>query len=411
MTNRTPARSNPHRKPVRGLATVRLVAFALLGAVAAVGTFGVVSAPQSAAITTPYVVIAANDLGMHCGQSDYSEMLILPPYNTLRAQVIRRGAEPQIIRANTTVKYLVLNNTHSSDKTNFWDFSFPALGNPNPDVGVTGFGLQGTMIAEFPTDYGDYAATGIPITPIDDAGREVSYHLATVTAERAGVVVATTQAVVPVSTEMSCNLCHNTPGVSTATDILRAHDRLHNTTLEQQKPVMCASCHSDNALGAPGQPGISSLSSAMHSAHGPRMGQIQIDNTCYACHPGVRNQCQRDLHSARGMTCIDCHGGMAAVGNPARRPWIDEPTCASCHQGRRPDFEFEQPGKLFRDSFGHKGVKCISCHSSPHAVGPATTQSDNAQMILLQGTSGVLNDCTVCHINTPSDPFFHKIDD
>ena len=38
-----------------------------------------------------YVILAWNDLGMHCAQDDYSYFLILPPFNTLHAQVFERG--------------------------------------------------------------------------------------------------------------------------------------------------------------------------------------------------------------------------------------------------------------------------------------------------------------------------------
>ncbi len=393
------------RRSVRALAI-------FAGVVAAIGTSASVLAARWRHVSTPYLVLAANDLGMHCGQSDYSEMLILPPYNTLRAQVIHRagGEDPELVTSGVTVKYAILNNTHSADKTNFWDFNFPALGNPLPDVGVTGTPLMGTMAAPA-GGAPDFSAVGIPITPLDDSGREVAYNIASITVEQNGVVVARTQAVVPVSTEMSCNLCHNTPGVSTATDILRAHDRLHQTNLESRKPVMCAECHSDNALGAPGQAGISSLSSAMHTAHASRVGSLNLANTCYACHPGVRTNCQRDVHSARGMTCVSCHGDLAQVGNPARQPWLQEPSCGSCHQARRPNFDFEQPGVLFRNAIGHSGVKCISCHSSPHAITPAVTQADNIQMNLVQDHSGVLNDCTACHSGGAPGPFFHRVGD
>lgn len=398
----------------RAFGARRWMAFLVIGAGATLAAAGALTAragARAATVTTPYLVLAANDLGMHCGQSDYSEMLILPPFNTLRAQVIRRsGGEPNLVTSGVTVKYAILNNTHSADKTNFWDFSFPALGAPMPDVGITGTTLQGTMAAP-PSGTPDFAAVGIPITPIDDSGREVAYNIATVSVERNGSVVASTQAIVPVSTEMSCNLCHSTPGVSTATDILRAHDRLHGTNLESRKPVMCAECHSDNALGAPGQAGVSSLSSAMHTAHASRMSTLNLTNTCYACHPGVRTNCQRDIHSARGMTCTSCHGGMAQVGAPTRQPWLQEPSCGSCHQARRPTFDFEQPGVLFRNAIGHKGVKCISCHSSPHAITPAVTETDNIQAGLIQNHTGVINDCTACHSNGPPGAFFHKVED
>lgn len=369
---------------------------------------GGVSAPARSGpgdVNTPFVVLGYNDLGMHCMNSDYSEIMVLPPFNNLHAQVLRRGEEPDIITSDVTVRYSIPDNTHSADKSNFWTYPQPALlGTPAPNIGVTGNGMSGVMAA---TAQGDWAVTGIPIVPIDDLGRESPYALATITVEQAGVIKAQTRAVVPTSTEMSCNLCHNAPGISTASDILSAHDRLHGTSLMSQRPVACAACHADNALGAPGQPGVPNLSAAMHGAHATRMGQVSLPVDCYACHPGVRTQCQRDIHLSNGMTCLSCHGDMAAVGNPTRRPWLDEPRCGSCHV--RQGFEFEQAGTLYKDSVGHGGVHCQACHGSTHAVTPTVTAADNAQAILLQGHPGVINDCLVCHTVQPGESFFHRV--
>lgn len=388
----------------------RIVSMAIvLGVVASLGG-GALLGMRAPELTGTHIVVGYNDLGMHCMQNDFSQMMILPPYNTLHAQVIRRGREPEIVQGgDATVTYQLPTNTHSSDKCNFWTFAPQLLGaNVPPDMGVAGFGMNGTMV--YQTGRKDYEATGIPVTPIDDDGRENPYPMALITARNDnGTVIAQTQAVVPVSWEMSCNLCHNTPGESTATSILKSHDRLHATQLMQNQPVMCAQCHSDNALGAPGQPGVSSLSAAMHNAHAPRMGQINLANNCYACHPGVRTDCLRDVHSERGMNCIDCHGSMEAVGAPSRRPWLDEPRCDSCHH--RAGFEFEQPGQLYRNSVGHGQVQCMTCHGSPHAMGPARTAADDAQAIRLQGHAGKINDCTVCHVTTPTEAFFHRVED
>jgi len=37
--------------------------------------------------------------------------------------------------------------------------------------------------------------------------------------------------------------------------------------LVDSTPVLCASCHASNALGASGKPGVSSMSNAMHGHH------------------------------------------------------------------------------------------------------------------------------------------------
>lgn len=358
------------------------------------------------AVTTPppspLVVLGYNDLGMHCMNNDFSEICVLPPANTLRATVIRRGSSPEILKENVVVNFSIPGNTRSDNKVNFWSYDQQLFGvNLPANVGLFGYGLAGQMARQAD---GDWGAPGIPITPVTDTGVYDPYQLATITA-RAGTMVGRTQVVIPVSWEMNCNACHNIPGISVATDILRAHDRLHNTDLEHQKPVLCAKCHADPALGAAGQPGISSLSHAMHGAHAARMGRMDRDNLCYSCHPGPRTQCLRDIHKSRGMNCQSCHGGMVQVANPTRTPWVDEPRCGSCHNV--PGHEYEQPGKLFRDSIGHNGVKCIACHGSPHAITPTTNPRDNVQAINYQGFAGTIQKCTVCHTTTPGDPFNH----
>ncbi len=364
--------------------------------------------PVVANILTPstMAVLAFNDLGMHCMGQDNSELMILPPYNNLRAQVIdRTHASPEIASSGITVRYTIPSNTHSADKDNFWTYANALLGvTLAPDIGLTGNGLSGSMV---PTGDNDWVATGIPITPIDDNGQENPYPLAMVTVLRNGIEVARTQAVVPVSWEMNCQLCHETPGISVATDILRKHDQLHGTSLESQKPVLCASCHSDNALGAPGVAGVSSLSAAMHGAHAPRMATANLAVDCYACHPGIRTQCQRDVHYSNGHNCNFCHGSMADVADPARRPWIDEPHCSNCHT--KAGFEFEEPGKLYKESKGHRGIHCGACHGSPHAITPTVMDVDNLQANAVQGHPGKINNCTTCHQTTPGDPFPHRL--
>jgi hypothetical protein len=106
---------------------------------AAVVASAVLCGWSPAAVNTPYVVFGYNDLGMHCMNADFSEMMILPPFNTLHAQVIQRGAEPSIITADVTVRYIIPGNTRAADKFNFWAHSYPTLGGaPAPDAGVAG---------------------------------------------------------------------------------------------------------------------------------------------------------------------------------------------------------------------------------------------------------------------------------
>ena len=83
------------------------------------------------------------------------------------------------------------------------------------------------MVTMSATGTNDWSAIGIPLTPIDDFGHEDTYSLASVTVEQNSTQDAATLAVVPVSWEIRCDLCHTTPGISVATDILQKHDNLH----------------------------------------------------------------------------------------------------------------------------------------------------------------------------------------
>lgn len=349
-----------------------------------------------------YVVVGWNDLGMHCMDPSFEDFAVLPPYNTLWAQVIRRGQEPQIVTEGVTVEYSIIDNTDSASKTNFWDYAQQLFNLPEPlppNIGLAGFGLSGEMHPA-----GDhFAAEGIPLTEYRDSDPTTPYpyQLAELVAKDSnGNVLATTQTVAPVSTEMHCEYCHadngrGNPDIATGVlkqNILTLHDQQEGTTLMAERPVLCAGCHGSNALNLPGQGDLPSLSLAMHGQH-----QTET-NDCYQCHPGPQTQCLRGTMAAEGMTCQDCHGNMSDVANPARNPWLDEPRCETCHGSTHG----EDPGALYRFSTGHGGVYCQACHGSQHAIYPTMQPNDNLQSIMLQGEAGTVEVCTVCHTNTPA---------
>ena len=119
------------------------------------GAVSINSTSQNVPINTPvpelalagqdgYAVFAINDLGMHCGDFDTRISSILPPFNVLHAQVIRKGAEPDILGEENGISVVysaasntvdpVLGGTSPSGKpllssltagkvykTNFWD--------------------------------------------------------------------------------------------------------------------------------------------------------------------------------------------------------------------------------------------------------------------------------------------------
>lgn len=343
-----------------------------------------------------YVVFAWNDLGMHCLNPSYDTAVILPPYNTIWAQVIKQGNPPQIVTSGLTAVYKITNNTYSYGKRSygqFWDFvqqlfgisleKDKGLNLSDPDIHN---GLSGTMQVK-----GDhFQADGIPVTPVDDDNVWDPYQIAEITIkDENGNVVAQTKTTVPTSDEINCAKCH---GENAFLDILQKHDSMHQTNLVSQKPVLCASCHPSPALGV--MSGTASyLSKAVHGAHADR------NAACYDCHPGQKTSCNRSIaHTDADGNCTNCHGDLANVANSiatgGRVPWVNEPKCSTCHTNVP---EVDTGNELYRNAKGHGNVYCAACHSSPHAMVPSNQESDNYQAIQYQTVAKTIGSCGVCH--------------
>ena len=338
-----------------------------------------------------YIVLGWNDLGMHCSNQDFSKFAILPPYNNIYSQVIKQGDannDPEIVTDGFNVDYEIPGNTYSVGKTNFWSYEDQLFGVSLEDnIGLTGAGLTGSLS---PLD-NHFVQDGVPLTPYtdDNLSTEDPYQLGQISVyDSMNNLLASTQPVIPVSNEINCvsSGCH-----SSEMDILYEHEDEIGFD-PNNTPILCAECHSSNALGTPGTPGLGSLSEVIHGEH------AEETNNCYKCHPGPETQCHRGVMYEQGMTCQDCHGSVQEVAQSisnGREPWLEEPSCGAldCHG---PDYA-EEPGLLFRQSKGHGGLYCSACHGSPHAILPSTNARDNIQNIALQGYAGILSDCKVCH--------------
>jgi hypothetical protein len=394
-----------------------------------------------------YVIVAWNNLGMHCYDPDFSSIAILPPYNTLVAQVIKVGDPPQIVTSGVTVEYSFPDNTFSvgrrgrSDKTNFWQYAEALFGvSLPPNIGLTGKGLAGTM--DLAPDGVSFVAEGIPLTEIRDQDavtrKPYPYQKALIVAKDAGnpkKALAELTVVAPVSTELMCVNCHADdmdattkyfpdvqPTGKVETNILTLHDYLNadnyavylkdypellaKTPLMDHQPVLCAWCHGSNALGAPVVGDIKNLSNAMHGHHNPDNAPDITPDTdgCYNCHPGPKTQCLRDTMSQNfALNCTNCHGDITVVAlNP--NPWLNEPKCSNtgCHGA---GYDTSLP--LYRESQGHGGIYCEGCHDSTHAIAPSREANDGIKFNQLQGHPGTLSGCTVCHATKPDTMFQH----
>ncbi len=367
-----------------------------------------------------YALLGWNDLGMHCYNLDFQDIAVLPPYNTLWAQVIKRGDPPQIVTQGISVSYSFPDNTISSTKTNFWDYANKLFGiTLAKDVGLKGKKLADVMDINL-TGTPHFIAEGIPLTEYTDKdlANRYPYQKAQMVAKDLATnqTLATLTVVAPVSTEMHCETCHASgkdPGGNQSRptlNILALHDGEEGTNLLNNRPVLCASCHSSNALGLPGRAGLPSLSNAMHQKHAGRVPNST--DGCYSCHPGPSTKCMRDVMSqnvtskldpTRKMNCIDCHGTMDQVGQNTS-PWLNEPRCDTCHT----DPKYAQNNALYRFSTGHGGVACEACHDSTHAIATSREPNDAIKFIQLQGHAGTLSDCTVCHLTKPTSGGPHQ---
>ena len=395
-------------------AWIALIVVLVIGALASLALFVAAGSPSGTSVpaaASRYVVLTWNDLGMHEYNQDFQDMSLLPPGNTLWAQVVRVGDPPHIMTAGITVTYQMVDNSYSVGKSNFWTYAQQLFGVALPvNIGLKGKGLAGMM-----DPVGDhFMAEGIPLTEFRDSAPTTPYpyQLATIIVHDAATGAELTRATVvaPVSTEMHCDYCHfNTAfGISTGkteTNILTLHDQRnlsnypanHAGPLMGRRPVLCAECHASAALALPGVAGLRSLSAAMHSRHSSAVSST-LDG-CYSCHPGPTTRFLRESMSSLGIDCITCHGDMTQVSqNPS--PWVNEPRCdsAACHSS----IQFQQNQPLYRNSTGHGGVYCEGCHDSTHAIAPSTQPNDAIKFIALQGHAGTLNTCTVCHSTQPT---------
>ena len=353
-----------------------------------------------------------NNLGMHCMDSDYSVFSILPPYNTLEAQLIVGGRLITNLCAYTVAYQAVADpsgslNTTSQGKGNFYQFTPQLYGAFPVDLGLAGFAMPGTNntpqgmafdLVNSGARVNWFRAEGIPLTPYDDAGMKNPYPMMRIIAhDPLSRPIATNDIVLPVSDEMDCRACHASgsdpnamppdgwvwaanPERDFRLNILRSHDwsrfqgvpltypailatngfnvqGLYRTVVADGKPVLCAKCHLSEALPGTGVAGIPPLTQSVHGFHAgvvdPDLG-IPLDfeaarGACYRCHPGSATKCLRGAMGA----AIASNGTMAMQ-------------CQSCHGPMSTVGSANRIGWLNEPS-------CQNCHTG-------TASSNNGQI-------------------------------
>lgn len=381
------------------------------------------------------IVLASNDLGMHCVCPSFSKFMILPPYNTIRAQVIRKnGEDPQVLGASSGIRvaYSIGENTDASLSAdpNYqdWMTNAPKLGFkafPVKDASghiqspLTGAKLAGNMAAK---SQGWWEAVGIPVYPdasslstakpmIDPLGgpNRNPYLTGNIKVyNSSNTLLAQTSVTVP-SAFGGCCSCHlgvatqlGYPGTSQGS--FEAMGFLHSTNSSGINislidpdgdgvpgPIRCSQCHVDPAMGEKVAPGGYKLngktlpvskftfSDVLHRFHAQdgmvlSMYDPNIATNCYQCHPGNGVNCYRDHHTNESL-------------NGASKLW-----CSDCHgdlNQRVAQNQLSNPWSVATLP------KCSTCHG--------TSFGENATLGVFGGT--YLNSmthggpllCSTCH--------------
>ncbi|MCB1007642.1 MAG: hypothetical protein KDB94_01980 [Acidobacteria bacterium] len=334
------------------------------------------AAPVAAEVMAPHwTLVGWNDLGMHCMDASYDVFSILPPYNTIHAQLVYPdgslvtdpASEGIVVTYEGVADPDGVVNVTSVGKTTFWDYVGALFGaSLAPDQGLAGFDMPGAgnvaRAMRFDVAESWFTGEGIPITPKSDGGHRSAYPMFRLVARgSSGELLAETSIVLPVSDEMSCKTCHSSGSSAAAMppsgwvwdsnperdyrrNVLRLHDDLDLASPSYQQalaaggylatglaataaagtPILCARCHGSNALPGTGLPNVAPLTESVHARHAsvidPRTG-LPLDSTlnrsaCYTCHPGSTTRC---LRGAMGKA-------VATSGDLAIQ-------CQSCHGG------------------------------------------------------------------------------
>ncbi len=396
-----------------------------------------------------YVLLAWSNLGLKCITDCDSRWSLLPPDNTIMAQLVRRDYTPEIVTQDVELRYQAPEGfEHPARHVDYWEFSESLAGRKlQENISAKGLGMSGKM--KLDEEQQTYVASGIPVVPFSDQGQINPYPLFQVEAvdKESDQVLARTKVVAPVSSEVGCRNCHTGQwrvdgrmGISTETadDVLELHDKRNDTELlpqaQEGNPVLCQSCHPDHLLQSEGQPGLLNLPAALHGFHANYLAHLEGPEACYACHPSSRQSytdCMRGQHaSIPGVDCTSCHGTMEdhalsllkkekQEGVPGaerlmrhlkpqmaqslqeiqpRTPWQDEPDCLSCHEDfQTPEntqvtaFNNWAQGKenLYQSRTDNAGLMCQACHGATHAEYPAQNSFaenlDNIQPLQYQG--------------------------
>ncbi len=315
----------------------------------------------AAAVNDVYKVVAENDLGMHCACPTFEGFLILPPFNTIRAQVFKKGCtDPIIIGSDSglTVSFAMVENTDAILQSDPYFMNWIAFGPKmfpgyqpvvnGKVVGITGTGLAGAM--KYDPTKKVYIAQGIPayavrtgtsadtmIDPLGGPNRDPFLTANVMVKDSTGTVLATTSTVVPIAFGGCCtchlNLAQANGYPRTPAGSFAYLGKLHGQNSSKidfnyldpdgdgvPGPIRCSMCHWDPAMGdtaagegkAPGLPllwpNYKILPGASFTSANIKVSQYSFSDVLHRFH--VKDTIVLSQYDANiAKNCYDCHPG------------------------------------------------------------------------------------------------------
>ncbi len=332
-------------------------------------------------------VLGWNNLGMHCMDSDYSVFSILPPYNTIEAQLIV-GDKLVTNGAGYTVTYQAVAdpagsiNKSSVGKGNWLQYAPQLFGAVAADQGLPFpntnlfwmmpganntpqamiFEQNDAPVAGVFTPVNWFHAYGIPITPYDDAGKKNPYPMMRQIAWNGATPIATNDIVLPVSDEMDCRACHASGSVAAAQpaagwvwdglqerdfrlNILRLHDERNFASHAVVYAAALAANHFNpqglyRGVVAEGKPVLCAACHASEALGGGGIAGIPpLTEAVHKFHAHAIDPISNMTldSSANRSACYRCHPGSTtrclrgAMGGAIAADGSMEMQCQSCH--------------------------------------------------------------------------------
>jgi len=376
---------------------------------------------SSSSSSSSYTVVARNDLGMHCACPTFAGFLLLPPFNTIRVQVLKKGGTPSLVSSGITVSYSLAEETDASLQTDPY-FSqwityspklFPGF---QPVVngkvqGIAGYGITGN--ATYDSQSMSWKAVGIPAYPVTtgDTTKDIMtdplggpkrdpFITANVTVKNsAGTVIGTTSTVVPVAFGGCCS-CHLTLASQNGYPATPAGSFQYLGVMHGQNssginiayldpdgdgvggPVRCSWCHWDPAMGESAAPGIAAvwpnyqiLPGANFTKSQVKVSQYSFSDVLHRFHTqDTKVLTQFDANIA--TNCYDCHPGNNVNCYRGTHKVKGSMWCVDCHGNlnqRVATGQLTQPWQASTLPSCYAPAKGITSAYSCHATVPQTT--------------------------------------